>query len=94
MMEDGRYAARGYFQDTTLSAAQNLPSIPADADAALIVCATQNCRWRDDGTDPTTTIGQLLVAGSMLWYRGTLANFRIIEVAASSQLNVSYYKAV
>jgi hypothetical protein len=84
----------GYAQDTTISAASALPTVPAATTVVLIQVEGQNCRWRDDGVDPTASIGVLLGAGTAFWYRGTFAAFKIIEVAASATLNVSFYQEV
>jgi hypothetical protein len=48
-------------------------------------------RWRDDGTDPTTTVGMNLAAGASLDYEGQLAAIKFIEVTASAKLNVAYF---
>lgn len=82
----------GYEQVTSLSSAAGLASIPAGTVMALIQAESQNVRWRDDGTNPTTTVGSLLMAGATLEYdAGTFARLKFIEVAASAKLNVSYY---
>ena len=52
---------------------------------------TQGIRIRDDGTDPTTTVGFLIPAGTCYEYRGDVTRLRIIEAAASSTLNVLGY---
>ena len=80
----------GYEQVTGLSAAKTL-TVPADTRIALIQPETQNVRWRDDGTDPTATIGMIITANSLLIYDGNLATMKFIEVVAGAKLNVSYY---
>lgn len=82
----------GYAQDTTISAASALPSIPTGARRALIQVLTQSARWRDDGTDPTAAIGMLIAAGETLDYRGDLSAFKVIETTTSAELNVTYYE--
>lgn len=82
----------GYEQVTSLSSAAALAAVPAGAAVALIQAESQNVRWRDDGTNPTTTVGSILPAGSTLQYdAGSFARLKFIEVAASAKLNVSYY---
>jgi hypothetical protein len=67
---------------------------PAEgASTALINVAGQNVRWRDDGTDPTSTVGMLLVVGDEFSYQGDLTKIKFIEVTAGAELNVSYYAA-
>lgn len=89
--------AIGYHQVTSLAAAQSLPSIPASENAQLVVilqAETQDVRWRDDGTDPTGTVGNLLVKNTLFTYEGKLSGFRFIETTASAKLNVNYYRNV
>lgn len=81
----------GYQQITSLSAATTL-TIPAGAAAAMIRCETQSVRWRDDGSDPTASVGMLMTASdAVLWYTGQLARLKFIEVTASAKLNVVYF---
>lgn len=85
----------GYAQDTSISSASALPSIPAGARAAIIQASGGDIRWRDDGTNPTTSIGMLLVDGNSFLYtgdettEGALTAFRVIS--AAGEVNVSYY---
>jgi hypothetical protein len=90
--------AMGYEQITSLSAAAALspPSttktgLAAKPTFALIVAETQAIRWRDDGIDPTATVGMPLAAGATLQYDGDLTRIRFIEQTASAKVNVSYY---
>lgn len=81
----------GYEQVTSLSSAAGL-TVPAGTSYILIQAESQNVRWRDDGTNPTATVGMVLAAGSTLEYDGSApAALKFIEVAASAKLNVSYY---
>lgn len=81
---------KGYQQITSLAAAAAL-TIPAGARVAIIECETQNVRWRDDGTDPTATVGMILETGDEFLYSGKLSKLKFIEAAASGKLNVSFY---
>ena len=80
----------GYQQITSLSASTAL-TVPSGATLALIVPETQNVRWRDDGTAPTSSIGMPIFVGASLSYDGDLNRIRFIQQAASATLNVSYY---
>lgn len=88
----------GYQQLATLSSTVGL-TVPTQtpngsntkANFALIVAETQNVRWRDDGVDPTASVGMLLVAGTPFQYDGDLSKIKFIETTASAKLNVSYY---
>lgn len=89
-MPVARSEPAGYEQVTVLSAAVGL-TVPSGADRALIQAATQDIRWRDDGTSPTASVGMVLAAGTTLEYTGDLSAFEAIETAASAELNVSYF---
>jgi hypothetical protein len=81
----------GYQQITNHADAVGL-SVHANATYALIRAVTQSVRWRDDGTNPTGTVGMILtVAPDELRYDGDLKAIKFIETAASAQLNISYY---
>ncbi len=83
----------GYEQITSLGSAVGLAAIPAGgAKMALIQAEAQNIRWRDDGTNPTTSVGMILVANDTLLYSGTLSAIKFIEVTATAKINVTYYK--
>jgi len=76
---------------TTLTGAVALPSIPDGATFALLQAETQDVRLRDDGTNPTTTVGMLLKTGIIVQYRGDLSAVKVINATAGSILNISYY---
>ena len=82
--------ALGYQQITSLSSAQGL-TVPTGATRALIAPLTQSVRWRDDGTNPTASVGMPVSAGTYLSYDGNLQNIKFIEITASAELNVTYY---
>lgn len=80
----------GYQQITSLSDSTGL-TVPSGATLALIVPETQNVRWRDDGTAPTSSVGMPIFVGASLSYDGDLNRIRFIQQAASATLNISYY---
>ena len=86
----GALSAKGYQQITSLSSAAAL-TVPANSTCALIQAETQSVRWRDDGTNPTASVGMVLAAGETIFFTGSMSAFRAIAVAASAKLNVSYY---
>lgn len=88
---EGQRPPISYSQLTSLSAATAL-TVPSDCHAVLIQAETQNVRWRDDGTDPTASVGMLLYAGDFLWYNGVPGSLKFIQVSASAKLNVTFYK--
>ncbi len=88
----------GYQQITSLSSAANLTVPTTDKNGmnqkptfALIICETQNVRWRDDGTSPTASVGMPLIPSVPLQYDGDLSKIQFIEQAGSAKLNISYY---
>lgn len=81
----------GYEKVTGLSSSKSLTP-PANAKQALLKVESQPVRWRDDGTDPTTTTGMLLDVGEEFWYTGDIAEIEFIETAASATLHVCYYR--
>lgn len=88
----------GYQQITSLSAAAGLTVPTTDKSGnkqqptfALIVAESKDVRWRDDGTDPTASVGMPLAVGVPLQYDGDLTRIKFIETSASAKLNISYY---
>jgi hypothetical protein len=87
---DGAVQPAGYVQLSPSSVVGI--SVGGDGRTALIQALGQNVRYRDDGTDPTTTVGQRIHAGETIYYTGNLDSIRFIEEAASAELNISVYK--
>lgn len=83
---------KGYQQLTNLTAATGLTP-PAGSRFVLLRAETADVRWRDDGTDPTATVGQLLKAGDtfMFEYGGNLSAIKFIQATAGAILNASYF---
>ena len=82
---------KGYQQITDLSTAQGL-TVPEKAVLALVqVESTSPIRWRDDGTDPTTTVGIQVPGNTTFWYIGDLNAVKFLEENSGSILNVSFY---
>jgi hypothetical protein len=88
----------GYQQITSLSGAAAL-TVPQRTPEgmngkpvfALIVAEGAPVRWRDDGTNPTSSVGMPLAIGVPLQYDGDLNKIRFIQQSASATLNISYY---
>lgn len=87
----GHLESNGFQQITTVSAAIGL-TVPDKTRLAMIQPESQNVRWRDDGTNPTASVGMILVANDILVYSGVLSSIKFIEVTASAKLNITYYK--
>lgn len=89
---DGNRVANGYEQITSLSTAAGFTP-PAGSLYAVIQAENDDIRWRDDGTNPTSSVGMLLTEGSILHYTAhLLGSLKAIEINGSGILNVSYYK--
>lgn len=84
--------ALGYQQISaiTLNAATAL-TVPTGAHTAFIQCETLDVRWRDDGTNPTASVGMILQAGQTLVYSVTSFPIKFIRTGTTSVLNVTYY---
>lgn len=78
-------------QITGLSAVKGL-TVPAGTRLVVLEAETQAVRWRDDGTDPSATVGMPLLAGVPKTYTGDFSAIKFKEQVASAKLNVSYYK--
>jgi hypothetical protein len=59
---------------------------------AMIIVEGQSVRYRDDGTNPTASVGMPISIGSVFFYDGDLKAIRFIQTAATATINVSYYK--
>lgn len=93
---------RGYRQATVSTTALALSAfpggVPQGVTYAKIFVETNAARWRDDGVNPTTTVGMLNTATSNreieLFSNEQIRNFRIIrDAAADAVVSVSYYSA-
>lgn len=73
----------------TLPAAPSLS--PTQPTYAIIQAEAFALRWRDDGTDPSTSVGMIIPAGGELRYDGDLKKIRLINGAAGAIANISYY---
>lgn len=81
----------GYQQITSLSSATAL-TVPSGASIAVLQAETQNVRIRDDGTNPTASVGMIIsTTAEPFVYRGDLGRIKAIQVSASAKLNISYY---
>lgn len=85
----------GYEQLTGLSAVKGLTAAAYDgASYAVLQAESQDVRWRDDGTNPTASVGMILLNDPPvpIAYFGDLSAIKFIEETASAKLNVSYYR--
>ena len=87
---DASLNPKGYQRITGLSTVKSL-TVPGGVRTVMLKCETQPVRWRDDGTDPTTTDGFLLDAGEEFMYTGKPQKLRFIETVPGSVLHANFY---
>lgn len=80
----------GYQQITSLSAATGF-TIPTGATIALVTVETQAVRVRDDGTNPTASVGFPINVGSVVLFNTSLSAVKFIEQTPSAKIDVLYY---
>lgn len=80
----------GYVQ-VVLDAAVHIPVIPDGATLALVRVEGQSIRYRDDGVDPTASVGMPLDPGEALSYDAEMAMIRVIAQADGAILNITFY---
>lgn len=85
----------GHEQITGMSTAKRFTSpIPAGAIFAVVTAEVQNVRYRDDGTDPTGSVGMLIkTTDPPITLEGDLKDYVFFEDASGAILNVAYYGA-
>jgi hypothetical protein len=85
----------GYQQLTSITAAVGL-TLPAGTERVILQAEAQNVRWRDDGTPPTATVGNLLIPGAVpLVLDGyDITKVEFIQATSGAILNVSAYSNV
>jgi hypothetical protein len=59
---------------------------------AVIQVLNQNVRYRDDGINPTSTVGIRIHAGETIFYTGNLRALRFIEESSGAEINLAAYK--
>ena len=82
----------GYAQTavTTVLAGTAL-GIVSGAERVLITAESGSARWRDDGTNPTASVGFPLAAGGVLDYDGNPLALRIVAQSGTVTLSVASY---
>jgi hypothetical protein len=83
--------ALGYQQITTLTAATGL-TVPAGTNLILVTAEGGAVRWRDDGTNPTASVGYPLPVGAEMRYTAdSPSRLKFIDQATGAILNITYY---
>jgi len=95
VVSSGPYQATplGYHQFTNLSTVINLQAvIPSLATYAIISVENSDIRWRDDGNNPTASVGFPFLSGQTMLFAGNLSALKFIQQTTGAVLNVSFYK--
>jgi hypothetical protein len=85
------YTPLGYQQIVPVPTGTTL-TVPAASRAALLCAEAQIIRYRDDGTNPTATVGIPIAAGTCYFYSGNLVAIRFIQATSPATLDISYYR--
>ena len=92
-IRDASLQPKGYQQLTVSTAAVGF-TVPAGAHYALLKLNDANLlRWRDDGTDPSSTVGMPIPDQvDEFWYTGDLSAIKFIRSGGTNAIvNISYY---
>ena len=82
----------GFEQLTVTNSAVKTLTVPREAVMAIVNVQDESVYSRDDGTDPTTTVGRLNAATTELAVCGSAMNrIGFIASGSDSKINVSYY---
>ena len=82
----------GFEQLTVTNSAVKTLTVPQDAIMAIVNVQDQPVYSRDDGTDPTTTVGRLNKADTELAVCGSaMSRIGFIASGTDAKINVSYY---
>lgn len=85
----------GHQQLTLTTGTVQSCTVPSGANAGVFTIEGASARFRDDGTNPTSSVGMLLAVGQLpLEYQGNLSNLRFIGGAGGCIVNVAYYRTV
>ena len=89
--------SKGYKQGVSITTAKTLATavggggIPNGSTIAVCQAEAQALRYRDDGTNPTASVGMLLNVGDIVEFDKDLNALTFIEVATGAKLNVTFY---
>ena len=93
----GPYLPAGYCQLTSLGSATALSScsggVPAGSSIAEICTESgSSVYYRDDGQNPTTSVGMLVPASTCFQYAGSLTAIKFIQTGSGAVLDVDFYQ--
>lgn len=81
----------GCQQLTSLGSATGITA-PAGTTLISLTVESQPVRMRDDGTNPTASVGLLLPVGGPWPYSGSMTAVKFIQTAASATIDLCAYK--
>ncbi len=82
---------KGFEQIDASSGVKTL-TVPTGANKAIVQAETANVRLRLDGTNPTSSVGEILVANATRELKDDeLAAARFIAASGAPKINVHYY---
>lgn len=85
--------ANGYQQITGITTVPVVLTVPAGTAFAIITPEGAGVRYRDDGPDPTPTVGYPLNVGEELVYdASSLTALEFVAQGGTATLNVLYYR--
>jgi hypothetical protein len=87
----GRKRCVGFDQFTSLGSAVGLSLRSSSVVSVLVFAEGNDLRWRDDGSDPTSTVGMLLPKDTYWEFNGDLDKMKFIDTSTGAKLNVTYY---
>jgi len=79
------------YQQIAMSGAAVALTAPSGTQYAVIIPSTA-ATWRDDGTNPTSTVGMPIQANAALVYYGNAGLTALRVFGATGTLNVAYYQ--
>jgi hypothetical protein len=84
-------AAGGYKRVVASGGAFPLPDPPAGTRRAIVQAEGGDLRWRDDGSEPTASVGMRIPAGGELRYDGADMGVLKFFGATGAIANIAYY---
>jgi hypothetical protein len=90
IIAEAKYQVLG-FEQLELSTTPKSLAVPNGAAYAKIRANLFDSRWRDDGTDPTNTVGHILYEGKTITYIGDLRKMRFVSIPGTSYVSITYY---
>lgn len=94
VLADANWVPVGFTRVVSIdTVAAGITSPPAGVCKAVIQAEGQTVRYRDDGVDPTASVGWgiLVAAGGQITYIGDLSKLKFLAATAGGWVNISMY---